>query len=97
MTYDHTVPFTTRAPRDGEENGKQYNFVSTEEFLKLQKEGRFVEWGERSGVYYGTPVQEAAPATSTFVRKPSRATKALKKVRRCACACACSEAVRHGL
>ena len=35
--YDHTVPFTTRAPRPGEKHGVQYNFVSREEFEAMIK------------------------------------------------------------
>jgi len=34
---------TSRAPRKGEENGREYHFVSRAEFEKLVKEGKFIE------------------------------------------------------
>eukprot|EP00055_Hartaetosiga_balthica_P017504 m.117960 g.117960 ORF g.117960 m.117960 type:complete len:1450 (-) comp9335_c0_seq1:1880-6229(-) len=54
QVYRATVPYTTRAPREGEVDGDKYNFVTKEEFMDLQAEGRFCEWGENNGVYYGT-------------------------------------------
>jgi|SRR5579859_4049770 len=35
---------TSRAPRKGEENGREYHFVSREEFEKLINEGKFIEY-----------------------------------------------------
>ena len=34
---------TSRSPRPGEENGREYHFVSSEEFEKLVSEGKFIE------------------------------------------------------
>ncbi|MEY4482002.1 MAG: hypothetical protein RIQ84_1164 [Pseudomonadota bacterium] len=49
-----SISCTTRAPRPGEENGREYNFISKEEFLKRKDAGDFLEWAEVHGNYYGT-------------------------------------------
>lgn len=50
-----SVSATTRAPRPGEENGKQYYFITREEFEHLIAEGKMLEHAEYVGNYYGTP------------------------------------------
>ncbi len=50
----YSVSFTTRKIREGEEDGKHYNFVSREEFENLIKQGEFLEFAEVHGNYYGT-------------------------------------------
>ena len=45
---------TTRAPRPGEEDGKQYYFVTRDKFKQLLEEGAFIEHAEFSGNFYGT-------------------------------------------
>jgi len=50
-----SVSATTRAPRPGEEHGKQYYFISREEFESLIAEGKMLEHAEYVGNYYGTP------------------------------------------
>ncbi len=52
-----SISHTTRAPRTGEENGVDYHFVDTDEFLHLKDQGDFIEWAEVHGNYYGTSVQ----------------------------------------
>ena len=37
--YSQTVPYTTRAPRDGEVDGTKYNFVTREVFDKMKADG----------------------------------------------------------
>ena len=49
-----SVSHTTRAPREGEENGVHYHFISVEKFQKLIKEDAFFEWAQTFGNYYGT-------------------------------------------
>ena len=49
-----SVSHTTRAPRQGEESGRDYHFVSQSEFLELREEGAFLEWAEVHGNFYGT-------------------------------------------
>jgi guanylate kinase len=54
----YSVSATTREPRDGEVNGRDYTFLSREEFEKWIDEGRFLEWAEYSGNLYGTPEEK---------------------------------------
>lgn len=47
--------YTTRAPRKGEKNGVDYNFVSVEEFKKMIENDEFLEYANVYGNLYGTP------------------------------------------
>jgi guanylate kinase len=49
-----SISYTTRAPREGEENGREYHFVETRRFLEMRDSDQFVEWAEVHGNYYGT-------------------------------------------
>jgi guanylate kinase len=49
-----SVSSTTRAPRPGELDGREYNFVDVQEFLDRVSRGEFLEWAEVHGNYYGT-------------------------------------------
>ncbi len=60
--YYFSISTTTRAPRVGEEDGKDYFFVTKESFEKDIKADNFLEYAEVHGNYYGTslkPVREA--------------------------------------
>ncbi|XP_019129933.2 membrane-associated guanylate kinase, WW and PDZ domain-containing protein 1b isoform X6 [Larimichthys crocea] len=59
--YRHAVPCTTRAPREGEVPGVDYNFLSVEDFLELEKSGTLLEIGTYDGNYYGTPKPPVQP------------------------------------
>ncbi|WP_439578437.1 guanylate kinase [Elioraea sp.] len=50
-----SVSLTTRAPRDGEVDGKDYHFVDEATFLAAAREGRLIEHAEVFGARYGTP------------------------------------------
>ena len=50
----YSVSATTRAPRPGEEDGKDYHFFGPAEFDRRVAAGEFVEWAEYSGERYGT-------------------------------------------
>ncbi|CAA9450144.1 MAG: Guanylate kinase [uncultured Rubrobacteraceae bacterium] len=54
----YSVSATTRKPREGEVDGRDYIFLSREEFEKWIDEDRFLEWAEYSGNLYGTPEQK---------------------------------------
>jgi guanylate kinase len=49
-----SVSFTTRAPREGEVEGKHYHFVSRDVFQKMISSGDFLEHAEVYGNFYGT-------------------------------------------
>jgi guanylate kinase len=49
-----SVSYTSRAPRPGETDGKDYHFVSRETFLDMAKHGDFMESAEVYGNLYGT-------------------------------------------
>jgi guanylate kinase len=51
---DFSISYTTRAPRGSEQNGKEYFFVSREEFEAMIAAGEFLEHAEVFGNYYGT-------------------------------------------
>lgn len=50
----YSVSATTRTRRPTEEEGKDYFFLSREEFLHRTEQGEFVEWATYGGEYYGT-------------------------------------------
>ena len=51
---DLSVSYTTRSPRPGETDGKDYHFVNRETFLNMAKHGDFLESAEVYGNLYGT-------------------------------------------
>ncbi|XP_032377781.1 membrane-associated guanylate kinase, WW and PDZ domain-containing protein 1 isoform X11 [Etheostoma spectabile] len=65
--YRHAVPCTTRPPRDGEVPGVDYNFLSVEDFLKLEDSGTLLEIGTYEGNYYGTPKPPRQPIGGTVI------------------------------
>lgn len=53
--YALSVSMTTRNPRQGEENGREYFFVSRDAFEQKIAEGGLIEHAQYCGNYYGTP------------------------------------------
>lgn len=53
--YALSVSMTTRAPRDGEVNGREYFFVSKEEFESAINNNKLIEHASYCDNYYGTP------------------------------------------
>jgi guanylate kinase len=51
----YSISVTTRSPRPGEIDGKDYYFISRKEFEQLVSAGELLEWAEFAGNYYGTP------------------------------------------
>ena len=49
-----SISFTTRAPRPGEQDGREYHFVDTATFRGMIERGEFLEWAEVHGNFYGT-------------------------------------------
>ncbi|BCG49586.1 guanylate kinase [Candidatus Profftella armatura (Diaphorina cf. continua)] len=58
LKKDHKVKLsistTTRPMRPGEKNGREYYFTNINNFKKLQKSGKFLEWAKVHGNFYGT-------------------------------------------
>ena len=53
-----SVSYTTRSPRSGETDGKEYRFIPESEFRAKIEEHAFAEWAEVYGQLYGTPWKE---------------------------------------
>ncbi|MBL8428908.1 MAG: guanylate kinase [Dechloromonas sp.] len=49
-----SISYTTRAPRPGEENGREYHFVDATDFQAMIGRHEFLEWAEVHGNFYGT-------------------------------------------
>ncbi|GAB6094755.1 guanylate kinase [Desulfatiferula olefinivorans] len=60
-TIGYSVSHTTRSPRPGEVDGRDYFFVSTEVFETMIRDNALIEWARVHGNYYGT--------SSAFVRQ----------------------------
>ena len=58
----YVVTMTTRAPRDGEVDGIDYNFVTRQEFLRIRADRGFLEANELYGNWYGSPRQQVRDA-----------------------------------
>lgn len=52
-----SISATSRNPRPGEENGREYYFKTRQEFEEMIKNDQFLEYAEYVGNYYGTPKQ----------------------------------------
>lgn len=50
----YSISFTTRAPRPGEVNGRDFHFVDADRFRRLREEGAFAEWATVHGNLYAT-------------------------------------------
>ncbi len=57
--YDilYSVSSTTRKPREGERDGVDYHFISSAEFQRGIRDGKWAEWAEVHGNYYGTSAE----------------------------------------
>lgn len=61
-TLNFSVSATTRAPRSGEEHGREYYFHSREEFQEMVAKGDMLEHAEVFGNYYGSPKEPVEDA-----------------------------------
>ncbi len=53
--YYLSISCTTRSPREGEVDGKDYFFVSKDEFERMIRDKEMIEYAQYAGNYYGTP------------------------------------------
>ena len=51
-----SISATTRKPRKGEEDGRDYYFLNLKKFEEMINKEMFLEWAEFAGNYYGTPI-----------------------------------------
>lgn len=74
---------TTRQPRVGEKDGRDYYFVDKKNFKAKVKAGEFLEWEETTGNFYGTPkapiVELLTDGQKVIVRKDVRGAISIKK------------------
>ena len=54
----YSISATTRAPRPGEIDGREYYFISRDEFKAWIADGKFLEYAEVYGNFYGTPLNK---------------------------------------
>ena len=79
-----SVSHTTRKPRGGEQDGREYYFVAREEFEKLVAEDTFLEWAEVHGNLYGTSraeVERAAEARGLIFDVDHQGARQIKSKR----------------
>ena len=68
--YALSISATTRGPREGEEDGREYFFKTKEEFLSMIEKGELLEYAQYVENYYGTPkayVQEQLDAKKNVI------------------------------
>jgi guanylate kinase len=75
---------TTRAPRSGEVNGREYRFLTRQEFQEELQRGGFLEWAEIDKNLYGTPKerieQELASRPLVLVDIDTQGAATLRKM-----------------
>lgn len=78
-----SISVTTRRPRRGETEGKDYLFISKKEFYRLRRTGGLLEWTSFSGAYYGTPLrplnENLANGKDVLLLLDGRGARAVKK------------------
>lgn len=57
-SFYYSISATTRAPREGEQDGVNYHFITKEEFEQRIALGGMLEYAQYCGNYYGTPKKE---------------------------------------
>ncbi len=70
LPAEFSISVTTRRPRPGEENDRDYSYVDRETFEGLRNDDALLEWAEVYGCLYGTPfaaVREAIAAGRTII------------------------------
>lgn len=81
---DRSVSYTTRSAREGEKNGKDYFFVSKEEFHQRVEAKDFLEYAQVFGSWYGTSKEEIESKTSQgkhlFLVIDTQGAKALQEM-----------------
>ena len=69
--FNYGVSYTTRPPRQGEVDGKDYYFLEENEFKALIEQGFFYEYVTFNGWYYGTSKEQWYTTDDIFIMTPS--------------------------
>lgn len=77
--YEKVITFTTRPQRKGEENGKDYYFVSDNEFNSLKNLNYFFETAEYNGWQYGSPIPQAKERDNKVIILTPQGLRALQR------------------
>ena len=54
--FGYSISCTTRPPRPGEQDGRDYHFLTVDEFCRTRDAGGLAEWARVHGNFYGTPL-----------------------------------------
>jgi guanylate kinase len=73
--FRYGVSYATRVPRPGEVEGRDYYFITTEEFKGLMEDGFWYEWDEFNGAYYGTSKLQFHEECDLFIMTPAGVAK----------------------
>jgi len=68
--FKYGVSYTTRPPRPGEEEGRDYFFITEERFDSMRRDGLWYEWVEFNGWYYGTTIEQFKETCNLFIMTP---------------------------
>jgi guanylate kinase len=68
--FNYGISYTTRPPRQGEINDKDYHFISEEEFKDKIKENFWYEWVSFNGWLYGTSNEQFYKTCNLFIMTP---------------------------
>lgn len=78
--YYRVVSTTTRPPREGEIDGKDYHFISAKDFYKKVKEGEFLEYSLFNDWWYGTQISDfKEDKINVFIANPDGIRALLEK------------------
>lgn len=82
--FHYVVTATTRPKRPKETDGVNYHFLSQKEFQEMIDKGRFLEWANVYGNYYGVPKDEMTAALSggidTIIKVDVQGAATIKKI-----------------
>lgn len=68
--FTYGISYTTRPPREGEIDGRDYYFMSKEDFEDRIKNNFWYEWVEFNGWYYGTSYKQFKEQCNLFIMTP---------------------------
>lgn len=86
--YNRVITYTTRAPRQGEVHGKDYHFITAEEFQKKIAQNYFIEWSSDYKTFYGSPIHiidELKNGTNFIAIVDFQGAESIKKIYKDAC------------